>query len=165
LDAYLSSRGIDVFRGPLDAVLERFRQALQRWPSQWVLRLSADSPLLDAAVIQAVAEHPQRERYDLITTIFPRTFPRGRNAELIRSSVLENMPPSGISPEDQEHVTPLFYRHPNRFRILNVDSGSPQWASRSLAVDSVEDLARLEALTQEDLAACAWRAPSPAAVR
>ena len=49
-----------------------------------------------------------------------------------------------LSAEEQEHVTTVFYRHPHRFRILNVTSGDPRQAELNYAVDTMEDLQRLE---------------------
>lgn len=144
LAAYLRSANVDVFRGPLDHVFERFRMCAEKYPCQWILRVSADSPLLDRCVLQAVVGHAGARDLDLVTTIFPRTFPRGHNAELIRVETFMRIEMGGLSPADQEHVTPVYYRNRDRFRIVNVESGDPRLAELSLAVDSVEDLYRLE---------------------
>jgi hypothetical protein len=58
LVAYLEHLGVDVFRGPLDDVFERFRQCLCGRPCAWMLRLNADTydesdeirPMLEHAV-------------------------------------------------------------------------------------------------------------------
>jgi len=94
--------------------------------------------------VAAQADHPD---YDLITTIFPRTWPKGQNAELIRASTLQSVDPGTLSTEDAEHVTAYFYRHASAFRIVNVTSRDPQLAELELTVDTVEDLRRLEQMT------------------
>jgi spore coat polysaccharide biosynthesis protein SpsF len=145
LAAYLASIGVPSFRGPLDDVFGRFRAALAEHPCEQVYRFCADSPLLSGASIRAVAGHAA-EPWDLVTTIFPRTFARGHNAELIRTATLAAIDPAGLSPEEREHPTQTFYRHPDRYRILNVESGDPSLAETSYCVDTVEDLMRLEGL-------------------
>ena len=94
--------------------------------------------------------------YDLVTTIFPRTFPRGQNAELIRVSSLQSIDQRGLPVTDREHVTTVYYKNADYFRIFNVDSGNPQLAQVSFVVDTVDDLHRLEQLSQTDTRALSW---------
>jgi spore coat polysaccharide biosynthesis protein SpsF len=152
------ARGTAVFRGPLHNVLERFQQASRAFPSDWVLRLTADSPLLDVALLRAVVAHADERVCDLVTTTFPRTFPKGRNAEAIRRSALLAIDAAGAQPEEREHVTRYFYNRADAFRIVNVASNRPQLAELSLAVDCPDDLDRLERLSPAELAAFEARA-------
>lgn len=142
LAAYLASIGVVCFRGPRDDVLERFRLCARAHPCDWVLRLSADSPLLDAGELSAVVA-AAADGVDLASTVMSKGDTHGRNAELIRTRVLLEVDPSELNDQDREHVTPFFYRHPERYALVAVDlsarSGGP------LTVDTVEDLARLEA--------------------
>lgn len=153
LAVYAESRGHAVFRGPLDDVLGRFRRALdQSGEVDWVLRICGDSPLLSPAVLQRVVAAATADA-DLVTTTFERTFPRGQNAELVRAEVVRRLDASNeLSSADREHVTQFIHQRPTRFRIVNVTSGNPALAARHDAVDTVEDLTRLEALTDAELA-------------
>lgn len=144
LVAYLADRGVATFRGPLDDVFERFRQYVQTVENDWFLRVSSDSPLLDPAILGRLVAHPQRGRADIVTTIFPRTFPKGKNGELVRTASFLSIDPADLTAEDHEHVTPYFYRHPERFVIASVTSPDPDLAGLSYAVDTVDDLRRLE---------------------
>ena len=123
LVSYLHSMGAQVFRGPLDNVVQRFLLCLQEHPCDWVLRVNGDSPLLWPELIQMFVRRSAHFTGDLMTTIFPRTFPRGQNLELIGGAVLRSLAGAALTPEDLEHVTPYFYRHPERYRITNVESG------------------------------------------
>jgi len=150
LVAHLS--GTPVFRGPLNDVWARFRLCALESPSDWVLRISADSPLIDPRIVRAVASGSDRA-VDIVTTTAPRSFPRGQNAELIRTSLFDVAFSPEMTDDDREHVTPYYYRHPDRFRILNLHSGHPELADVGLAVDTAEDLQRLETLTDDELSA------------
>jgi spore coat polysaccharide biosynthesis protein SpsF (cytidylyltransferase family) len=147
---YVGSLDINVFRGPLDNVFDRFSRCVARYPCDWILRISADSPLLDPDILRLVIEEAGNGDYDLISTIYPRTFPRGRNAELIKVATLLSIRADELSAEDQEHVTPCFYRDSENYRILNVRS-SHDLSGLSLAVDTIEDLRRVESLSAEEL--------------
>jgi len=155
LAAYLATLGIPVVRGPLDDVLGRFLLGLDRFPCDWVMRVSADSPLMDPRVLQSLERcaRSSTSALDLVTTIYPRSFPSGRNAELIRTEALRSIASADLTEDDREHVTPFFYRHPERFAIRNVSSGSPRLAETSLAIDTPDDLARLERLADAELQA------------
>lgn len=144
LAAYLASLGQPCFRGPLDDVLERFRLAAKHVGAGYLLRICADSPLLDDRVLKAVAA-AHDPALDLVTTTQPRTFPKGHNAELINAASLAAV--TDLDADDREHVTRVFHRQPQRFKIVNVESGDPALAALELAVDTVEDLHRLESWT------------------
>lgn len=156
LAVYAQSRGVRVVRGALDDVLGRFRKALDSGEGdvEWVLRICGDSPLLSATVIRRVVDAARGSDADLVTTIQPRTFPRGQNAELIRASVLRALDDDRrLSAENREHVTQAIHQRPSEYEIVNVASGDPSLATRHHAVDTVEDLLRLEqANIDEELA-------------
>lgn len=151
LAVYLDTMGIAFFRGPLANVFGRFRMCVSEHPCDWILRLSGDSPMLDARVLKAVVSHADKADCDLVTTIFPRTFPKGHNAELIRVSTFMKIAMGELSALDQEHVTPVYYQNHGRFRIVNVESGNPQLAEFSLVVETVDDLHRLEQLSGAEM--------------
>jgi spore coat polysaccharide biosynthesis protein SpsF len=145
LAAYCEHMGVACFRGPLDDVFERFRAAARERRAAWMLRVCADSPLLDSRVLRAVTDAFDAG-LDLITTTAPRTFPKGHNAELINAATFAAIDPHELDADDPEHVTRFLHRHPQRFKIKNVESGDPSLASLELAVDTIEDLRRLEAI-------------------
>jgi spore coat polysaccharide biosynthesis protein SpsF len=146
LALYLESLAVPCFRGPCDDVLERFRRCVLAYPCDWVLRICADSPRLDPEMVRAVVQARGDGSCDLVSTIFPRTFPKGQDAELVRSGALLELDGPELTADDREHVTPFFYRHADRYVIRNVESGDPALAQTSVAVDTVEDLRRLEEL-------------------
>src|SRR4051795_7145095 len=73
--AYAPTLGVDVVRGPLDDVLERFRMCARQRGVAWIGRGSADSTMLDPAVLGRVLEARHDDTADIVTTVFPRTFP------------------------------------------------------------------------------------------
>lgn len=152
LAVYVKSRGVEVFRGPLDDVLGRFRRALdasdarEAREADWVLRVCGDSPLLSSTVIRLVVERAATSPdADLVTTTHVRTFPRGQNAEIVRASTLRRLDDDKtLSAENREHVTQGIHQRPDAFEVINVVSADPSLAARNHAVDSIEDLHRLE---------------------
>jgi spore coat polysaccharide biosynthesis protein SpsF (cytidylyltransferase family) len=147
LAAYLGALGVPCFRGRSMTCSGRFVAAVDAFPCEWVLRLSADSPLLSSIVIREVAFSPVREDADLVTTIDPRTLPKGQNAELVRVASLRALNRRALTVEQREHVTKALYDEASQHRIVNVAPPLPELAGQpDMAVDHVADLQRLEEL-------------------
>ena len=143
LATYARDLGLAVFRGPLQDVFRRFQESLKGFPCRWFFRVCADSPLLDTSLIARMLSERECD-VDLVTNIQPRTFPRGQSLELINSQTFAQIEPETLSEEEREHATKVFYAHPERFRIVNLVSADPKLAEQSFAVDTIEDLRRLE---------------------
>lgn len=148
LACYVESLGVAVYRGPLDDVVTRFQGCLARHPCHWFLRLCADSPLLDAEVLRSVAMRESAEA-DIVTNVFSRTYPKGHSAELVLASTFSSLDAGTLDAQQKEHLTKIYYDHPDRFRIVNVAADRPCDTSRSFVVDTLEDLRRLEASVEE----------------
>lgn len=147
LAAHVASRGLAVFRGPLDDVVARFQGCLRAHPCERFYRVCADSPLVDPKMLEALGAAAEADAsLDLVTNVQRRTFPRGQSAELLRAAAFARLDPAALTREEREHVTKHYYDHPQRFRIRNLESGDASLGTTSLAVDTVEDLARLERL-------------------
>lgn len=144
LALYAARCGVSVFRGPLDDVVLRFQRCLAAFPCEWFFRISADSPLLDGSVV-ARLEREVRDDLDLVTNVFPRSYPKGQSVELIRARTFAALDPASLTPEEREHATKVFYDHPDRYRIRNVPREGPSRAGENLCVDVLADLERLEA--------------------
>lgn len=154
LAAHLASRNVAVYRGPLDDVLSRFQRCLAANPCRWVMRICADSPLLNEPLVRTVGESAvnRDQHIDLVTTLAePRTFPRGQNVEVVRASALQGVSAVDVAPDEREHMTLHFHRNPERYRIVRIAARAPLAAGPHLAVDSIEDLRTLEALDEDGI--------------
>ncbi len=152
LDAYVTRLGLQVFRGPHDDVFQRVRRCAVAMNAEWVVRINGDSPLMSPAVLNAVVARA-REPYDLVTTIAPRTLPKGQNPEALRTAVMTATDGAALTASDREHVTAYYHRHPQHYRIWNVARRGAPPAELDFSVDTPDDLARLERLTDDEIAA------------
>nr|WP_308252929.1 NTP transferase domain-containing protein [Pseudonocardia sp. ICBG601] len=81
--------GVPVVRGSEDDVLARFVQAVDEHPCDAVVRLTADCPLLDPALVSLVAATWRSvPEQDYVATTLVRTLPRGLDVELARVDAL-----------------------------------------------------------------------------
>lgn len=138
---YLKNEGIEFFRGSLNNVFGRFCSAIQHYQPDWVMRLCADSPFIPNSLIDGIANIP-RDGADLVTNIFPRTFPKGHSVEILRSQILVETQKTIFSKTDKEHVTPYFYRNATSYKIISIKQKQSA-SSECLAIDTSEDYKRL----------------------
>lgn len=145
LACYVEQLGIKVFRGPLDDVFSRFQMCLAAHPYEWFFRINADSPLLNSAVMTAMLPRAD-PAVDLVTNVLKRTFPHGHSAELLKAQTFAAIDPARLTADEREHVTTFYYAHPNEFRIVNLENSDTAYGALNFAVDTVDDLRRVEAL-------------------
>ena len=141
LTDYLKHEGIEVFRGSLRNVYGRFCKAIQYYQPDWIMRLSADSPFIPSLLIDEIANIP-RESVDLVTNIFPRSFPKGHSVEILRSKIMIEAQPRIFLRKDKEHVTSYFYRNAASYKIIYVRQ-KKNASSECWAIDTAEDYKRL----------------------
>ncbi len=136
---------VDVFRGDLDDVLGRISVAAAATNATAVVRVTGDSPLLDPGVVQRAIDVFARSSADLVTNVFPRSFPKGQSVEILSRDALTRLASEATDPQDREHPTRYAYAHPHEFTIVNFRHEPPR-PELQLSVDSSEDFARAEML-------------------
>jgi spore coat polysaccharide biosynthesis protein SpsF len=159
--------GVSVVRGPLEDVLGRFGGVVRAHPqATTVLRLTADCPLADPGVIDALVDRRLAAGADYANNVTPeRTFPHGLDAEAMSPEALLAAEAEAADPYEREHVTPFIYRRPDRFRLATL-TREPSLAHLRWTVDLPADLAfvrgayaalypRDPAFTTDDVAALA----------
>jgi spore coat polysaccharide biosynthesis protein SpsF len=142
------SLGVQVVRGSEDDVLSRYICALDAHPADAVVRLTADCPLLDPTLIDAVAgAWAAACAYDYVSTILVRCLPRGLDVELATARALRAVDRIAVG-HDRVHVTSLLYAQPSAYRLLGLCVAPPANDLR-VTLDTAEDLALLRALVAE----------------
>ncbi len=112
-----TQEGIACFRGQLDDVLDRFYQAALPYRPDHVIRLTADCPLADPALIDRLVDFFLERGDDYASNCLEPTYPDGLDAEIFRFSCLEQAWQEASLTSHREHVTPFMYQNPGRFRI------------------------------------------------
>jgi spore coat polysaccharide biosynthesis protein SpsF len=147
--AALSTRlGVRCFRGSEFDVLSRFVGAAQAFDADIVVRLTADCPLLDGAVIDRVVRvFQETEGVDYVSNTLKRTYPDGLDVEVIARAALVRAHLEAQLPSEREHVTPYLYNHPELFSLRNVTHSFDLSAYR-LTVDEAADLETVRQIYQ-----------------
>jgi spore coat polysaccharide biosynthesis protein SpsF len=111
------------FRGSEHDVLGRYVGAAREADADAVVRVTADCPLLDPAVVGLVVAELVRHRpsCDYAGNAVVRSYPRGLDAEALFRDVLERVDRFAVRPEEREHVTMAVYAsYPELFRRRDV---------------------------------------------
>ena len=142
------SLGALVVRGSEDDVLSRFVAALDAYPADALVRLTADCPLLDPSLIDAVAgAWAAAPTLDYVSTVVVRSLPRGMDIELVTAGALRAADRMAVG-HDRVHVTSAVYADPTAYRLLGLCVTPPANDLR-VTLDTAEDLDLLRALVVE----------------
>jgi spore coat polysaccharide biosynthesis protein SpsF len=155
---YCDFSGIPFTRGNLFDVLDRYYQAAQQTKAEVIVRVTADCPVIDPALIDDAVNTLLEGEYDFAANRLPppfeRTYPIGLDVEVCTFVALEKAWKESTEMFHREHVMPYLYEgvelsavnrqlsegvSPRDFRIalLNhtTDFGDYRWT-----VDTAEDL-------------------------
>ncbi|MGE3540900.1 MAG: NTP transferase domain-containing protein [Candidatus Tectimicrobiota bacterium] len=139
IEAFCHAAAIHCVRGSEQDVLDRYRQAADALGAAIIVRLTADCPLLDPAVIDKVVHHFLAGAFAYVSNVDPPTFPDGLDTEVFTYAALHTAWQEATRPSEREHVTPYIRQHPERFRLGNVQH-SPDLSGWRWTVDEAVDL-------------------------
>lgn len=117
LATFLQQMDHSVYRGSLNNVLSRYYHCAKMFGAQHVVRLTADCPLIDPAVIDAVITTHLKDDNDYTSTLH---YPLGMSVEVFKFDVLETAYFEASIRAQREHVTLFIYQHPERFKLGEV---------------------------------------------
>lgn len=135
------SRGYTVFRGSVFDVLDRYYQAAKYYQAEVVVRLTADSPLIDPCLIEQTVSTflSASPAVDYASNRIVRTYPIGLDTEVFSFNALARTWSEADDDYYREHVTPYMYEPGTPCSILSVESDEPLGHYR-WTVDTPEDL-------------------------
>ena len=122
IEEWCKENNVHCFRGSEENVLNRYYSASEAFPSDYVVRITADDPFKEPKVIDAVITKLIEEGYDHVTNNLPPSFPEGLDCEAFKKSALDRSEKEAETAFEREHVTQYIYHHPEIFKIGNVSS-------------------------------------------
>jgi len=135
----LEAASVEVRRGPLDDVVERFAIVVNEFRPEQIVRLTADCPLADPAVIDLVIDEHLASGSDYTSNTLAPTFPDGLDVECLTASAFDRLLALELSEREREHVTLGLYSRPDQFSLGNV-AQKPDRSALRWTVDVPADL-------------------------
>jgi spore coat polysaccharide biosynthesis protein SpsF (cytidylyltransferase family) len=131
--------GVHVTRGSEEDVLDRYRQAARESGALTIVRISADSPLVDPEVTNSVVDAFLSNDVDYASNKLEPSFPLGLDVEAFSRDALEKTWSEASEPYERAHVTVRMYASPVELRLMPVRT-SPDRHHMRWTVDTQEDL-------------------------
>jgi spore coat polysaccharide biosynthesis protein SpsF len=153
IESVCRQEGLDCFRGDAQDLLDRHYRAALRYPSEAVIKIPSDCPLIDPVIIDRVIgfylAHPGE--FDFVSNLHPATWPDGNDVEIMTFSALERAWREATRPMEREHTTPYIWERPDHFRIGNVEmeGGVDYSMSHRFTIDYADDYAFIRAVYDE----------------
>ena len=115
---------IEYYRGSENDVLHRFKMASDTTNAKTIVRLNSDCPLLDPLLIDDTIRLFLTSEYDYVSTLFPKTgsYPDGMSVEVFSKNLLDKIFLESKKPSEREHVTPLIWNNPQKFKIKRMEN-------------------------------------------
>ena len=118
--AFCNHIGVECWRGSLINVAARMQSCAISYSADYFMRISADSPFMDPSIVDKLISTNYSE-YDITTNVYPRTYPKGQSAEIVRTASLTRlMRANSISPSGKEHVTSDLYNRDHLIKSIRM---------------------------------------------
>jgi len=125
------------YRGDLQNVVSRYRDASSYYGSKCIVRICGDSPFVDYKLIDSCVSTYFKKKVDLVTNVYPRTFPAGVSVEVFSKKLIDYLHLQKLDKFEKEHVTKYFYNR-KKFNIINLQSKEKM--KNTLAIDKFDNL-------------------------
>ena len=138
---FCAEHGMNVFRGSLENVAERFLQAAQHMNYDYAVRINGDALFVDIPTYNNLLEQCRQSDLDFLSNVKGRTFPFGMSVEVVKTKFYEAIQPQ-IQSNDRyrEHVTLYLYEHENVGQQLHYkNTVSPGLSGIDVALDEPKD--------------------------
>lgn len=144
---YCETLGVRCFRGSLENVAERFMGAMNLLQVDYAVRVCGDNVFVSHSILQRIKSALEAQKPDFLSNTPGRTFPYGMSFEAVKPAVYNEHYPKFESDHDREHVMPYFYRQQAGLKTTFLTNEEyPSSAGLKLAVDTLEDFNRVEAM-------------------
>lgn len=136
LSPIVKKSGWQIFAGPLLDVSERFALLAAKLDASYIMRATADNPFLFVEEARRLTAECETSDADYITV---RDLPHGSGVEVFRRTSLLEARKGALSDYEREHVCPVFYNHPEKWKCVFLEAKYPAPSIRT-TVDTARDL-------------------------
>ena len=116
IDAIAQAAGAVTVRGPSDNMLARFVEVIADHPAEHLVRVTANSPLIDHNIVTEVVEAHLQSGADYTSNNLLRTHPQGLDVEVVRSDSLLDAAEQA-SDSERAGVTTFVQRRPASYQL------------------------------------------------
>jgi len=149
LEKFAKRQSIPCFRGPEEDVLKRFLLCAEKFEADTIVRICGDSPLIPPELVDDVVKKHLEEKADYSSNSVDGKpavqTGLGLAVEAFSLAALKKADCIATKKPHREHVTMLFYTHPEEFKNAFVEIPADlKMDGMRLTVDTPKDLELLE---------------------
>lgn len=140
-----ASYDVDIIQGSEFDVLSRYVTAANQKNADYIVRITADCPLIPPFLISKHVLIAVENGYDYLANVYEnfRTAPDGFDCEIMSRQMLNYLDQNAVTKEDREHVTLMARRETPRAFKFGCVIGFMHLSDIKLSVDTPEDLERV----------------------
>ena len=138
LATFCMDSGISFHRGSLCNLSSRIVEVLSKNYFTDFVRICGDSPFISHKLVDFGIDIFNKQKCDLVTNVFPRSFPIGQTVEVISGKVFAKEQ-SNINDEHSENITQYFYKNQENFKIVNFKNNKDE-SKVNWAIDYPDDI-------------------------
>jgi spore coat polysaccharide biosynthesis protein SpsF (cytidylyltransferase family) len=139
---------IKYFRGSLKNVYLRYVSAIKKLNIDNFIRITGDSPMINYKLINTVFNKFNKKNYDIVTNVFPRSFPIGQSVEMINGNTFTKNY-KNIRLDEKEHITKYFYNNFKKFKIINIKSNK-NYSKKNLSINTYNDYYKIKRIIENE---------------
>lgn len=147
------SNSIRCYQGSEKDVLDRFYQAALPQRPEYIVRLTADCPLVDAQLIDKLIDYAIENDLDYASNTLDNGYPMGQNIEVFKFTALEDSWYQAGLQAERKHVTIYIQNNSDlfgkgRFRAGSFSEGY-DYGHLKMSVNSISDLETIRQLISD----------------
>lgn len=147
----VEKEGFKVFRGEENNVLKRYKDTVDKFDGDIIIRVTGDCPLIDPVIVDNVITYFKMNNFDYVRLDVPNSFIRGFDVEIFSKESLYKVYSTVNSLEDTyekkgftkenylEHVTLYMYNHRDMFKVGYIKGEDFYNKAYRICVDTKED--------------------------
>lgn len=147
----VEKEGFKVFRGEENNVLKRYKDTVDKFDGDIIIRVTGDCPLIDPIIVDNVITYFKMNNFDYVRLDIPNSFIRGFDVEIFSkeslykvyntvNSLEDTYEKKGFTKENYlEHVTLYMYNHRDMFKVGYVKGEDFYNKAYRICVDTKED--------------------------
>ena len=116
---FCKKNNLECFRGESKDVLDRYYKCAKKFNFPIIVRITSDNPLIDPTIVDHVISRFIDSDYDYMSTEVKKS-PLGFAVEVFTFQSIKKAWEEAKLPSEHEHVTPYFYKNPDKFKIESV---------------------------------------------
>ena len=150
IEDFCKDFGIDCYRGSENDVMGRYYECCKLYNPDTVVRITADCPLIDPVIIDAVVQKFENDNVDYCAnTVPPETskFPDGSDIEVFSMKALEQANKEISDSSFREHVTFQFWK--DKKYLSSQYTQKKDYSKYRITVDYHEDFKVVEYVLKE----------------